>query len=49
VAIKPFPNDKVLSKWLFRPEIRYDHADQPVFNNGDRNQWTCSVDVLFTF
>ena len=49
VAIKPFPNDKILSKWLFRPEIRYDHADQPVFNNGDRNKWTCSVDALFTF
>jgi hypothetical protein len=49
VAIKPFPNDKILSKWLFRPEIRYDHADQPVFNHGDRNQWTCSVDTLFTF
>jgi hypothetical protein len=49
VAIKPFPNDKFLSKWLIRPEVRYDHADQPVFNNGDRNQWTCSVDALFTF
>jgi hypothetical protein len=49
VAIKPFPNDKFLSKLLFRPEIRYDHADQPVFNNGDRNQWTSSVDALFTF
>ena len=49
VAIKPFPNHKILSKWLFRPEIRYDHADQPVFNNSDRNNWTCSVDALFTF
>jgi len=49
VAIKPFPNHKFLSKWLFRPEIRYDHSDQPVFNNGDRNNWTCSVDALFTF
>ncbi len=49
VAIKPFPNDKFLSKWLFRPEIRYDHSNQPVFNNGDRNNWTCSVDALFTF
>ncbi|HVP79702.1 MAG TPA: outer membrane beta-barrel protein [Thermodesulfobacteriota bacterium] len=49
VAIKPFPDHKILSKWLFRPEIRYDHASQPVFNNGDRNNWTCSVDALFTF
>jgi hypothetical protein len=49
VAIKPFPNDKFLSKWLLRPEFRYDHSTQPVFNSGDRNQWTFSVDTLFTF
>jgi hypothetical protein len=49
VAIKPFPNHKVLSKWLLRPEIRYDHSSQSVFNNGDRNNWTCSMDALFTF
>jgi len=49
VAIKPFPNDKFLSKWLLRPEFRYDHADHPVFNGGDRNQWTFSVDTLFIF
>jgi hypothetical protein len=49
VAIKPFPNEKILSKLLFRPEVRYDHADHPVFNSGDRNQWTFSADCLFTF
>jgi hypothetical protein len=49
VAIKPFLTDKILSKWLFRPEVRYDHADHSLFNSGDRNQWTCSVDALFTF
>jgi hypothetical protein len=49
VAIKPFPNDKFLSKWLFRPEFRYDHSNKPVFNSGDRNQWTFSADALFTF
>jgi len=49
VAIKPFPNDKFLSKWLLRPEIRYDYADHSVFNKGDRNQVTFSADVLFTF
>jgi len=49
VSIKPFPNNKFLSKWLFRPEIRYDHSNQPVFNNGHRNNWTCSVDTLFPF
>jgi hypothetical protein len=49
VAIKPFPNGKFLSKWLLRPEIRYDRADHTVFNNGDRNQVTFSTDALFTF
>ena len=49
VAIKLFPGDRVFSKLLFRPEVRYDHSEQPVFNSGDRNQWTSSVDALFTF
>ncbi len=49
VAIKPFPNDKFLSKLLFRPEVRYDHSDQPVFNSGDKDQLTFSMDALFTF
>jgi Putative beta-barrel porin-2, OmpL-like. bbp2 len=49
VAIKPFPNDKFLSKWLFRPEVRYDHSDHPIFNSGDKNQLTFSVDTLFAF
>jgi hypothetical protein len=49
VAIKPFPNNKILSKWLFRPEVRYDHSDHSLFNSGDKNQLTLSVDTLFTF
>ena len=49
VAIKPFPKDKFLSKLLFRPEIRYDHSDQLVFNGGNKDQFTFSVDALFTF
>ena len=49
VAIKPFPNDKFLSKWLLRPEVRYDHSNQPLFDSSDRNQLTFSADALFTF
>ena len=49
VAIKPFPKDKILSHLLFRPEVRYDHSDRPVFGSGDHNQLTFSVDALFTF
>jgi hypothetical protein len=49
VAIKPFPKDKVLSRLLFRPEVRYDRSNKPVFDSGDRGQLTVSVDALFTF
>jgi hypothetical protein len=49
VAIKPFPNNNVLSHLLLRPEIRYDYADQPVFASGEHHQLTFNVDALFTF
>ena len=49
VAIKPFPNDKNLSRLLFRPEIRYDHSDRSVFSTGKRDQLTFSMDALVTF
>jgi hypothetical protein len=49
VAIKPFPNDKVFSHLLFRPEIRYDYCDHPNFAMGDHGQLTFSMDALFTF
>ncbi len=49
VAIKPFPKDKFLSKLLFRPEVRFDYSSHPVFNRGDNNQLTFSVDALFIF
>ena len=49
VAIKPFPKDKILSHLLFRPEIRYDHADRSVFSTGKRDQLTFSADGLVTF
>jgi hypothetical protein len=49
VAIKPFPNHNVFSHLLIRPEVRYDYSDQPVYGTGDHNQFTFSVDALFTF
>lgn len=50
VAIKPFPKDNTLSHLIFRPEIRYDHADRSVFNaNGMRDELTFSMDGLLTF
>ncbi len=49
MAVKPFPKGQFLSHWLFRPEVRYDHSDRPVFDGGHQNQLTFSVDALFTF
>jgi Protein of unknown function (DUF1597). len=49
VAIKPFPKDKHLSTLIFRPEIRYDHADRSVFSTGKRDQLTFSIDGLIQF
>ena len=49
VAIKPFPSNNTLSHLLFRPEVRYDNSDQPVFASGERHQLTFNVDAIFTF
>ena len=50
VAIKPFPKDNTLSHLIFRPELRYDHADRSVFGtNGVRDELTFSMDGLVTF
>jgi hypothetical protein len=48
-AIKPAPHHPIWSNLLFRPEIRYDYADQRVFASGDKDQVTLSIDGLFTF
>jgi hypothetical protein len=49
VAIKPYPQNPFGSHLLFLPEVRYDHADHPVIDNGHKNQLTFSVGGLFTF
>jgi hypothetical protein len=49
VAVKPFPKNNILSHLLFRPEVRFDHSDRPVFGKGDQNQSTFGVGALFTF
>lgn len=48
-AIKPFPGSRVFSRLLFRPEIRYDRSDRPVFDGGHQHQLTFSVDALVIF
>jgi hypothetical protein len=49
VAIKPFPKNHVLSHVLFRPEVRYDHSEEALFDSGRQNQLTFSVGALFTY
>jgi len=50
LAIKPLPKDK-WGQWLqIRPELRWDHADEDVFNDfSDEDQFTFGVDVLFAY
>lgn len=46
----PFARNEIGSNLKIRPEIRYDVADDPVFDGGtDDNQWVFSVDAFFTF
>ena len=49
LAIKPLPNDPILSNLLFRPEVRYDYSDRRVFDSGDSTQLSLAADVLFQF
>lgn len=50
LAIKPFPENDLGSNLVFRPEIRYDYAQEGVFDDGtDHDQFTIGADVIFTF
>lgn len=49
IAVRPFPKDKLLSRLLLRPEIRYDWSDKRVYATGDKGELTLSGDILFTF
>ena len=50
LAITPMPDSKCLSNLVFRPEIRWDHASDNIFNDGnDENQFTVAGDLVFAF
>lgn len=49
VAITPWPGDKVLKNLIFRPEFRWDFADEPVYGGGRENQLTLGMDIIFKF
>lgn len=49
VTITPCPKDKILKNLSFRPEFRWDFADQAVFGGGRQNQLTAGIDAIFKF
>ncbi len=49
VALTPCPTDKYLKNLQFRPELRWDFADQAVFGASRDNQLTLGMDVIFKF
>ena len=49
LAITPFPSDPWGSNLKIRPEIRYDFADDDIFDGGGEDeQFTAAVDVIIT-
>jgi hypothetical protein len=49
VTITPAPKDPVWKNVSFRPELRWDAADKPVFGGDRKNQLTLGFDVIFKF
>jgi len=49
VTIKPFHNHEIGSNLMIRPEIRYDYAEEGIFDGGQNDQFTAAADVIFTF
>ncbi|HMB95268.1 MAG TPA: outer membrane beta-barrel protein, partial [Tepidisphaeraceae bacterium] len=50
VSIKPFPKDEYGSGLMLRPEIRYDFANEKVFDGGaNDDQCTFGIDALYSF
>ena len=48
LTLTPWPKHKILKNLSIRPEIRWDHSDQPVFG-GSHDQMTVAFDVIFKF
>jgi hypothetical protein len=48
-TVNPLPDSPYLGTFALRPEIRYDDADQRVFDFTKRNEVTFSMDVYYRF
>jgi len=50
VSIHPMPTNALGSNLVIRPEVRYDYAQNAIFDGGtDFDQLTVGVDAIFTF
>jgi hypothetical protein len=50
LTITPMPDNAWASGLVFRPEIRWDHANNVIFiDGGVRNQFTVGGDIIFAF
>lgn len=48
--IKPLPNDPYGSGLVIRPEVRWDHSQDRLFNDfSDRDQFTFGIDAIYAF
>jgi hypothetical protein len=49
VAVTPLPNNWVFQGLVIRPEVRYDYADEAVFDFENFGQLTASMDIYWKF
>jgi hypothetical protein len=50
LAIKPLPNDQYGSGLIFRPELRWDYANDAIFDDANaHDQFTFGADVIYAF
>ncbi|HVT88037.1 MAG TPA: porin [Tepidisphaeraceae bacterium] len=49
LAIKPMPNDQWGQGLIIRPELRWDHANHDLYNDGDENMYTFGADIIYAF
>jgi hypothetical protein len=49
VELNPLPDSPLFGSLSFRPEVRYDYADQAVFDFAHFGQLTASMDVVWRF
>ena len=50
VTIHPFPGTQWASGLMIRPEVRWDHSNDNIYNDGnDDNQFTAGGDIVWSF